>query len=130
MAAAVDANKGDLWPEEERWCKRPAAGRRRRQGRHLAMADRLTGVHPQLDQRQRERIAARLGVAALTLIEGARRWGRSWRNRGAAILAVLSAIPSGASLLDRMLAAGAVSGLWDSHQPRRAPQRWDARRRS
>ena len=130
MAAAVDANKGDLWPEEGRSSKRPAAGRRRTQGRHLAMAGRLTGVHAQLDQRQRERIAARRGVATLTLIDGARRWGRSWRSRGAAILAVLSAIPIGASLLDRMLAAGAVSGLWDSHQRRRTPQRWDTRRGS
>ena len=106
------------------------AGRRGTQGRHLEVAGRLTGVHRQLEQRQRERIAVRLGVATLTLIAGARRWGRSLQSRGEAILEVLAAIPIGASLLDRLLAAGALSGLWNSSQPRSAPQRWDALRGS
>ena len=131
FAAAQDAKKGDLWPAEVRWFdENDDAGRRGTQGRHLEVAGRLTGVHRQLEQRQRERIAVRLGVATLTLIAGARRWGRSLQSRGEAILEVLAAIPIGASLLDRLLAAGALSGLWNSSQPRSAPQRWDALRGS
>ena len=42
--------------------------------------------------------------------------------RGAAILAVLLALPIQATLLDRMGAAGAMGGLWPE------PRRWEAAR--
>ena len=79
------------------------------------MAGRLTGVSGELDKRQREKIATRLGVATMTVIEQARCWRRSWKSRGAAIVAVLAC---SATLGDRMGAAGAVSDLWGPQRPR------------
>lgn len=121
FAAAVDAAKGEWWPAESLW---DDPRRRRTQGSRLQLSGRLLGVHPQLDDGVRERIATRLSVATMRLFTGARTWASSWKMRGAAIQAVLLAIPIQASLLDRMLAAGAVSGLWAM----RHPQRWDADR--
>ena len=82
------------------------------------MAGRLTGVSPELKEREREQIARRLGVATMTVISEAHRWGRSWQRRGAAIVAVLVA------LADRMGAAGAVSDLWGPPRPRLVA-RWE-----
>jgi len=121
FAAAVDAAKGEGWPAESPW---DDPRRRRTQGSRLQLSGRLLGVHPQLDDGVRERIATRLAVATMRLFTGARTWASGWKMRGAAILTVLLEIPIQASLLDRMLAAGAVSGLWAM----RRPQRWDADR--
>jgi hypothetical protein len=120
FAAALDAAKGEGWPSEGRWFQQPDPRRRQTQGRRLQMAGRLVGVHPQLEDSVRERIATRLAVPTMTLIGGARSWPKSWTSRGAAILAVLAALPNEVSVLDRMLAAGAASGLWGQ------PRRWDA----
>lgn len=121
FAAAMDAAEGKGWPSDSPWHD---ARRRRTQGRRLELAGRLLGVHPDLDESTRERIATWLGVATMILLSGARRWGASWRDRGAAVLAVLVALPIQASLLDRLGAAGALGGLWTESQ------RWDAARRS
>ena len=56
--------------------------------------------------------------------DGAARWARSWQSRGAAILAVLLALPCSATLGDRMGAAGAVSDLWGPPRPRLVA-RWE-----
>lgn len=116
FAAAVDAARGERWPSESPW---EDERRRRTQGRRLEWLGRLVGVHPDLDEGARERIAARLGVVTLMLRTAARRWAGSWRARGSAVLGVLEALPVDGSLLDRVLAAGAVALLW----PR--PWRWD-----
>jgi len=121
FAAAVDAAKGEGWSEESPW---DDPRRRRTQGSRLQLTGRLLGVHPQLDEGVRERVATRLAVPTMRLLAGARAWGSSRQMRGAAIVNVLEEIPIQASLLDRMLAAGAVSGLWAM----RRPQRWDADR--
>ena len=122
FAAAVDAAKAERWPSESRWFQPHDPRRRRTQDRRLQLAGRLMGVHPALDDGARERIATRLGVATLTLLSGAGSWTRNCKTRGTAIMAVLLALPLRASLLDRMPAAGAESGLW-AH-----PWRWDAAR--
>ena len=88
------------------------------------MGGRLTGVSGGLDEREREKIATRLGVATMTVISGARRWGRSWQGRGAAIVAVLVALACSATPGDRMGAAGAVSDLWGPPRPRLVA-RWE-----
>ena len=88
------------------------------------MAGRLTGVSGGLKEREREQIATRLGVATMTVQSGARRWGRSWQSRGAAIVAVLVALACSATLGDRMGAAGAVSDLWGPPRPRLVA-RWE-----
>jgi hypothetical protein len=122
FAAALDAAKGEGWPAEQLWYRRPDPRRRQTQGRALQFAGQLMGVHSQLSETVREAIATRLTVATMTLIDGARSWARRWKLRGAAILAVLIALPTEISLLDRLLAAGATSGLWTQ------PCRWDSRR--
>jgi len=123
FAAAVDAARGEGWPEESRWDD-PRC--RRTQGSRLQLTGRLLGVHPQLDDRARERIATRLSVATMKLFTGAKSWVNGWKKRGEAILDVLFEIPSQVSLLDRLLTAGAVSGLWAG----RLPQRWDTDQRT
>jgi hypothetical protein len=115
-AAATEAADGQRWPAAS-----PAdeVRRRRTQGSRLALAGQLLGVHPELEFRTRERIATRLRVPTMTVREAARGWGTCWQARGAAILAVLLALPIDHSLLDRILAAGAITALWPP------PQRWD-----
>ena len=92
FGAAQDAAQGQMWRSEQNWWQRWDARRRRTQGRRLEMAGRLTGVSGGLKEREREQIATRLGVATMTVLSGARRWGRSWQSRGAAIVAVLGAL--------------------------------------
>jgi len=121
MSAAVDA------ADEERWPSGSPAGdtrRRRTQGRRIERAGRLVGAHPALDEPTRERIAARLGVPAMTLRAAARSWGASWTTRGAAIVSVLLSLSLHADLPDRILAAGAVAGIWAP------PHRWEPSRHS
>jgi hypothetical protein len=113
--AAQDAAEGERWPADSPWND---SRRRRTQGRWLDFAGRLLGVHPGQDEGTRERIAARLGVPLVRLLDQARRWGVDWRTRGAVILAVLQLIEPGGLLLDHLLAAGAVADLWP--EPRRA----------
>ncbi|MDP2958880.1 MAG: hypothetical protein Q8N53_20820 [Longimicrobiales bacterium] len=119
FAAAVDAAGGERWPSDS-----PAGDPRRwrTQGRRLELAGRLVGVHAEIDDAARERIATRLGVPTLRLRTAAREWAASWTMRGAAVLAVLLAVSVDGALLDRILAAGALGGLWAE------PRRWDAAR--
>jgi hypothetical protein len=116
LGAAVDAAEGQRWPAHS-----PAHDERRRrtQGCRLTLAGTLLGVHPDLDARTREWIATRLRVPTMTLRGASGHWDSSWMARGTAILAVLQSLPLDDSLLDRILAAGAVAALWPS------PQRWD-----
>lgn len=122
FGAALDAEQGQSWPSEQQWWQDSDTPGRRTQGRRVELAGRLTGVHPQLAESARERIATRLGVATMVLIAGARAWGRGWRTRSAALLGVLNAMAHDASLMERLPAAGAVSDLWG----RRLVVRWEA----
>ncbi len=123
FATAMEAARGERWPEES---LSDDPRRRRTQGSRLQLAGRLLGVDPQFDDAIRERIASRLAVATMKLFSGAKIWVSGWKKRGAAIMAVLLSIPIQASLLDRMLGAGALSGLWAG----RRPYRWDADRKT
>jgi len=128
LHAAVRAASGELWPPHCASSISPAV--RRTQGRHLDLAARLLGIHPSLDDGQRERIATRLRVPTMTLLSAACRWTTSWTLRGAAIVLVLAALLADGSLLDRLVSAGYAAGLWA--QPRRwePPRRWVVARRS
>ena len=88
------------------------------------MGGLLTGVSGGLDEQEREKIATRLGVATMTVILSARRWGCSWQSRGAVIVAALLAVACSATLGDRMGAAGTVSDLWGPPRPRLVA-RWE-----
>jgi hypothetical protein len=48
----------------------------------------------------------------MRLREETRRWGATWTTRGAAVVAVLEAIPVATSLGERILAAGTAGGWW------------------
>ena len=124
FGAAQDAQQEKGWPSEQHWWRRTSTACRRTQGRRLELAGRLTGVSPELEEREREQIATRLGVATMTVLAGARSWERSWQSRGAAIMAVLAAVAVSATLGDRMAAAGAVSDLWGPPRPRLVA-RWE-----
>ncbi len=117
--ASLDAAEGIRWREDS-----PADDprRRRTQGRHLELAERLVGVQAALSGRLEEQVAARLGVAVMTVRQAAATASRSWTRRAAAVLAVLGVLTLDGSLLDRFLSAGLAAGLW----PR--PRRWCRRR--
>ena len=117
FAAAVDAAEGKRWRSDSAW---DDPRRRRTQGRRLQLCARLVGIDPAIAEGARERIATRLGVATMTLRAGAQGFARSWASRGAAIVTVLLALGIDGALADRILAAGAVGGLWPP------PRRWDA----
>ena len=124
FGAAQDAEQEKGWPSELHWWRSSGTPCRRTQQRRLELAGRLTGVSPELEEREREQIATRLGVATMTVLSGARSWERSWQSRGAAIVAVLGALAVSATLGDRMAAAGAVSDLWGPPRPRLVA-RWE-----
>ena len=107
LGAAIDAAVGQRWPALS-----PAGDERRRrtQGCRLDLAGKLLGIHPDVDARTRERIATRVQVPTMTLRSAAGQWAVSWQARRAAVLAVLPSLPIDASLLDRILSAGAVNG--------------------
>jgi hypothetical protein len=121
FAAAVDAAAEKRWRSDSAW---DDPRRRRTQGRRLQLCGRLVGIDPVIDEGTRERIATQLGVSAMILRAGARGFARSWASRGAAIVTVLLALVIDGALPDRILAAGAVGGLWPP------PWRWDAVRRT
>ena len=108
FGAAIDAARGRAWPREGRgpwWSV---------QGRWLARLVRWVGVAVDLDEALRGVVAALLGVAQLVLLEGARQIAAQggYRQRGRAVVAVLECLGSGASVADRLVAAGAEVGLW------------------
>lgn len=121
FAAALEAAQGQWWPADS-----PAEDERRHrtQGCRLAWAERVLGLDRAVEAAVREQIATRLRVPTLTLLSQGRCPSRSWRTRGRAVHAVLRALPSDASLLDRLLAAGALRQLWPT------PQRWDPLQRT
>ena len=123
FGAAQGAEQEKGWLSEQNWWRTSTACRRT-QGRRLELAGRLTGVSPELEDREREQIATQLGAATMTVRSGARSWGRSWQSGGVAIVAVLAAVPVSATLGDRMGAAGAVSDLWGPPRPRLVA-RWE-----
>ena len=128
LHAALRAASGERWPPHGATSLTPAV--RRTQGRHLDLAARLLGVHPSLDDGQRERIATRLRVPTMTLRSAACRWVRSWTQRGAAIVLVLAALLVDGSLLDRLASAGYAAGLWALPRRWEPPRRWVVARRS
>lgn len=115
LQAAADAAEAVRWAPHS-VTEAPAV--RRTQGRHLDLAGLLLGVHPELDDGERERIATRLRVPTMVVRAAASMWPVSWTTRGAAIVLVLAAVPVDGSLLDRLVSAGYAAGLWAR------PRRW------
>lgn len=116
--AALDAREGRGWAREsataipDRWWGT--------QGRHLRLAARLLGLDRELGERVREKIAATVSVAALTLREYASATG--YRAIGEAVCAVLSRISGGARRSFTLLVCGRLIGKWGE------PLWWDDER--
>lgn len=117
FAAATDAAEGRAW---DRSAESDCRWTRRTQGRWLNLAATLLGL-TEVEQRVREQLAERLGLAAMDVIEAARSHQRStlWSGRGRVIARLLVRLPAGRSLCDALLACGAIAGLWGR------PSRWD-----
>jgi len=79
MEAAENAKDKDLWPQDSATTS-PAVYRS--QGRRLELAGRLVGVHPELDDGEREQIASRLEVPTMSLRSAVKRWSRRWPRIG------------------------------------------------
>jgi hypothetical protein len=123
--AAQDAAQAEAWPRESpsRW---------RTQGRWLQLGARLLGIGPAVydtntdrGQRHRERMAGTLGLRTMHVLEGAQRYkdSRGYCDRGQTVMHVLHQLPMPRTLSERILAAGAIAGLWGQ------PSRWDPRLR-
>ena len=124
--AALDAAGGQPWHRDEPTGKYRGGGSDRwwsTQGRRLLRLARLTGVAPDLGPRQRAQISDVLVVALLLLLEHARLIleAPGYRTRGAAITAVMAALPrTTPRVAERLAKAGHVAGLWGW------PYRWEA----
>lgn len=110
--AALEAAAGKAWPQtgyegsqQERF---PS------QMRQLRRSLRLLGVAPELGSRQRERVAAVLGVPGQKLEDAARglETQAGYQSLGQAAVAVLQVLPSDLSLFERLAESGFVLGFW------------------
>lgn len=74
-----------------------------------------------IEVEQRERIADRIGVATMDVVEAARSYHSAprWRERGWVLTRLLERLPIRRSLCDQVLVCGAIAGLWGR------PSRWD-----
>ena len=109
--AAADAAQGTAWARE---CPGGTSKWWGTQGRQVAVAVRLCGVLPALDPAAQQAQAAALRVEMLLLVEQARAIAAvpGYRSRGQAVGAVLDRVLCGPCVLERILAAGHLAGLW------------------
>lgn len=120
--AAADAAQGKAWARE---CPGGSSKWWGTQGRHVAAAARLCGTSPALNAAAQQAQAAALRVEMLLLVEQARAIAADpgYRSRGQAVGAVVARILAGPCVLERILAAGHLAGLWG------LPLLWEPRTR-
>jgi len=118
LEAAQDAAQGAAWPRE---CEGGSSKWWGTQCRQVSVATALCGVLPDLDAAARQAQAAALWTPLLLLLQGAKAIAAApgYRSRGQAVMAVLDRVAPGPCVLQRVLAAGHLAGLWG------APWRWD-----
>ncbi len=108
--AAVDASQGRAWSRESTtgssWWPT--------QGKQLQRCLQLMVLDPGSGSRTRERLSSTLGVGTLHLHEQANRVGGSvgYRERGAAVMAMLAEMDKASCVLERLLESGYMVGLW------------------
>lgn len=116
LEAAQTAASGERWDrlggKRDGTSNSPAHNRTMR--RHLDLAGKLFGVHPDLPSRAREAVAERLDVPVLVLQDAKARWvaSRSWTMHAQEILEAVAAIPVTRSMPEKVIEAGAEVGLW------------------
>jgi len=127
FTAALDASRGQAWPREAwPWGEagasvRDAPGRWATQLRWMRRCEDLLGLAPAMAPSTREQLAWQLGVPCLVLITASQSLAgsRGYRARGQIIVRVLQQLPVRPRLVDDLVAAGTVAGLWGR------PSRWD-----
>jgi hypothetical protein len=127
FTAALDASQGHAWPREAwPWTREagsvPAAeGLWATQLRWMRRCEALLGLAPEMTPSTREQLAWQLGVPCLVLIAASQSLAgsRGYRARGQVIEHVLRQLPTRPRLVDDLVAAGYVAGLWGR------PSRWD-----
>ena len=122
--AALDAAAGAAWERAEEHLHQGLGGSERywsTQIRQLSRCTRAVGVAEDLEDVVREQIAEALGLDLLLLREQCasvlRRPG--YRSRGRAVCGVLEAVAPGRCMVERLMLAGHLAGLWGR------PLRWD-----
>lgn len=113
--AAIDAQKGHLWPAESYVGNQESLYQtQRRQLEWIAM---LFGLDEFIDERMRERIARILPVPGQTIHDNAVRFQKNSSSciSGDCICSVLNKIPLSSSIFERLAEAGADAGLWPRH---------------
>jgi hypothetical protein len=92
------------------------------QSRRLGKATQWLGVAPDIPEAERELISEALDVDLLFLRTASQGivTAPGYRSRAKAVCNVLTALVGGPCILERMLLAGHVAGLWGR------PLRWDA----
>lgn len=121
--AGLDGEAGRAWPRRsasasgcERWWPR--------QERHQLWAGEVLGVASGVSAPLRERIAAVLGVATLSLEAAGRDWGKGYRVRGCAIMHVLRGMRRTLGRMLRLLHVGFLARRWG------LPMLWREERRT
>jgi hypothetical protein len=108
FAAVLDAALGKAWPRDgpgSNWTT---------QLRRLGELAALLGLEPVPAAALGEKLARLLDVPRLSLLDGAHRLGRAagFEERGVILVAALERASTGRCLLERVLACGALAGLW------------------
>ena len=118
LAAACDAAEGKPWSRDAGplWWQT--------QRRRIVRGAKLFGIDTGLSDPARDIHAGELEIAALVLRDDARAWSRAsgYQSRGAVVTHAMRGLPRGRCVLDRVLVAGALAGLWGR------PYRWEPRR--
>jgi hypothetical protein len=120
--AAYDASEGKAW---HRQCPGGSDTWWSTQRRQVAVAVQLFGVAPDLDLAIRLAVAAALQQDVLSLLDASKTIAEApgYRSRGAAVVGVHNRLPRGPRLLQCLVAAGHLAGLWGP------PWRWDGQSR-
>jgi len=118
LAAACDAAEGKSWSRDDGplWWQT--------QRRRIVRGAKLFGIDTGLADPARDIHAGELEMAALVLRDAARDWSEAsgYRSRGTVVTSAMLGLPRGRCVLDRVLVAGALAGLWGR------PYRWEPRR--
>ncbi len=121
FGATIMASRGQTWPESSSargadatvGSEFPPDGVRRTQRRRQRGAARLLGLVFDCN-RVAERIAEVLGVPLLRLQDFRSAYGeaRGWTQGAKVLVKMLAALPRTLALVDNVLRAGAIAGLW------------------
>ncbi|MCK4659055.1 MAG: hypothetical protein KAV82_05985 [Phycisphaerae bacterium] len=120
--AALDAANGTAWSRfEDEYGGRGVEPYWSTQLRHIEQSTRLLGVSANLDATLRNSVAEVLGVERMLLEELSAEVSTrpGYRSRGRAVGRVLESLPPGRYVMDRLLFAGHLVGLWGR------PLQWD-----